>query len=212
VILKRSLARFLLTLCLTFAVCDAALAGQTLEIDHTLGVVTLADSGAKPDTIRFYNADGTLWYVFTSLYDDSVGVRAFPNHDFKPLAFHPDYFILCLAATRRTSDGYDVIVNQETGLTKHLPLLPFLRFRTWEEHVLSVFALEFDPAVNPIRTQPRNRAPIIPFPGTSAVYHPAEVKGDWVRVAWGEDSNDSRTGWIRWRVGTRVVVDFFYFA
>src|SRR6266853_4623285 len=117
------------------------LAGQAVDIKNTIGVLSLTDSGPEPDSIRFYNPDGTAWYVFTFLYDDRNGVWPFVNKDFEPLAFHPDYFVLALAVTRRDSGGYEVVVNQKTGLRKHLPAMPSLRLQSWAEHVLSVQAL-----------------------------------------------------------------------
>jgi hypothetical protein len=132
----------------------------------------------------------------------------FPNKDFRPLAFHPDFFLLRLAVTRRDTLGYEVIVNGETGLRKRLPRMPALQFRTWAEHVLSAFAVEFDSGTNPIRAAPSDTATALAFPGKSDPYRPTETRGDWLRVLWG----DHASGWIRWRRGARLQVRCFYFA
>jgi hypothetical protein len=199
-----------LTIAFAIVWCNTTVEGQIHDIRNTIGVLTLADSGEGRDSIRFYNADGSQWYVFSFFYDDSDGKWDFPNHDFAPMAFHPDYFLLCLAVTRRDSGGYEVIVNQRTGLKKYIHMSPFLKFQTWPEHVLSVYALEFDTAKNPLRTKPNDHGPFISAPREQVVYRPAAIEGDWLRVTWGEGPGDLPTGWVRWKLGTRLLVDFFY--
>src|SRR5690242_9097239 len=139
--------------------------GQALDIANSPGVLTLAKGYSRRDSIRFYNADGTQWYVFSFYYDDSDGAWDFPNANFRPLAFHPDYFLLRLAVVRQDSGGYEVVVNHRTGLTKRVRRTRFLQFRTWEEHVLSAFGLDVDSAENPIHTAPSDSAPSMPYPG-----------------------------------------------
>ena len=205
---KRSLRLPMHAVSVAFFLFGRSGATQVVDTTNTVGVVVYADSTDSRDSVRFYNPDGTLWYLFSFYYDDRDGLWDFPNDDFRPLAFHPDYFLLRLAVTRRDSLGYEVIVNSETGLRKRLSRMPFLEFRTWAEHVKSVSSVQFDSASNPIRTAPSDTASALPFPGKAAIYRPAEMKGDWMRVTWGE----SRKGWIRWRRGARLQVRCFYFS
>jgi hypothetical protein len=193
---------------LVFLLLRGSTAAQDVDTTNTIGVLVYADSTDSRDSIRFYNADGTLWYLFSFYYDDRDGVWDFPNDGFRPLAFHPDYILLRLAVTGQDTLGYEVIVNKDTGLRKRLARRPFLQFRTWAEHVRSVFAVQFDSASNPIRVAPSDTASALPFPGKSTPYRPAETKGEWMRVRWG----DRGSGWIRWRRGARLQVRCFYFA
>jgi|SRR5690349_2470695 len=183
----------------------AFVAGQGTNIQNTIGVVTLADNGPEPDSVRLYDVNGKVWHVFTFFDNDT---RPSPT-DFSPLGFKPDYYLFQLAATRRTRDGWDVIVNQETGLTKHLRNAPFLKLISWEQYVLSAFAVEFDSIQNPIRIQPRDAASVM-IRNRQPRYVPAAIEGDWLRVTWGENPGEGGTGWIRWRSGARIVIEVFY--
>jgi hypothetical protein len=184
-----------------------------IDVTNLIGVVAVVDSGLGRDSIRFLDVDGSLWYLFSFYYDDSDGLWDFPNEDFRPLAFHPDHFLLRLGVTRRDSLGYEVVVNKETGATRRLPSAPFLQFRTWEEHVLSVFSLEFDSRTNPVRTARGDSAPTIAYPGQEVIYRPEEINGEWVRVTWEVGPTPQMySGWIRWKRGNFVVVRFHYFA
>ena len=215
----RSIVRLATVLILVLCSVHArAASAQSVDITNVSGLVTLSDAYAARDSIRLYNADGTLWYLFSYFYDDKDGQWDFPNDAFKPLAFHPDFFVLGLAVTRRDRRGYEVVVNHETGLTKRLPAAPFLKLQTWRQYLLSVFALDFDPEQNALRVAPDDRARTLAYPGKSFVYQPVEVKGEWVRVAYSKDPADvselrkAPSGWIRWRRANRLVVSFFYTA
>jgi hypothetical protein len=185
---------------------------QTINLAGQLGILTLADSGPDigHDSLRLYNVDGTLWYLFSFYYDDSDGRWDFPNNDFEPLAFSPDNFVLALAVTHRDSLGYEVIVNHETGLRKWLPAAPYLQFQTWEQHLLTVFAVGLDSTANPVYTAANAHSRRIRYPGRSTTYWPLEVRGDWLRVGWDGDRPGKRSGWIRWRRENLLIVELFY--
>ena len=87
---------------------------------------------------------------------------------------------------------------------------PFLEFRTWKEHILSVFALELDSAGNAIHLAPNDTAPRVTYPGRAVRYHPTGGNGEWVRIEWGDAAPSS--GWVRWKRDGHLVVRFFYFA
>jgi len=186
-----------------------------VNLDTALGVVTLSDSRLtdsllRQDSIRFYNPDGTVWYLFSFYYDDSDGRWAFPNSGFNPYAFSPDYFVLVLCVTRRNAQGYEVVVNTETGLRKWLPAAPYLQFQTWQQHLLTGFAVDFDSTSNPLRAAPNDRANLVLGPGQHEVNWPLLVKGDWLKVGWGGERPGHQSGWIRWRRGNLLVAGLFY--
>lgn len=197
------LVRGMLTL--AFGLCGTGVAAQEPDTTNTIGVLEYDDSTESRDSVRFYNADGTVWYLFTFYYDDSDGQWDFPNDSFRPLAFHPDHFLLRLTVTRRDSVGYEVIVNQKTGLKKRVPRGHGLVFRTWTQHVLSASSVQFDSVSNPLRVAPSDTASTLPFPGRSAIYRPADTRGEWMRLTW-----EDKSGWIRWRRGARLLVRCFY--
>lgn len=180
------------------------------KIGSAFGVLTLADSYERGDTVRFYNDDGSLWYKFTYYYDDSDGQWDYPNEAFRPRAFHPDYFTLTLDVVEDLGTQYRVIVNATTGLEKLIPKERFLRFRTWEQYVLNVFAIDHDDQQNPVRSTPGGQPSATP-PGANDRLQPVKIEGDWLQVKWGSEGSWS-FGWVRWREGDRLVLYIFHFA
>jgi len=178
-------------------------------VDGSIGVVVLGDYTER-DTVKLYNDDGSLWYRFTYYYDDSDGKWDYPNEEFRPRAFHPDYFSLGLDVVADVGTAYVVVVNNDTGVKKRIPKAPFLRFVTWEQYVLGSFAVSFDTASNPIRTAPRAKASVVRH-DREDVDHPVLIQGDWLRVRWGREGAWSY-GWLRWRNGGRLAVYVHPFA
>lgn len=85
---------------------------------NTIGLIVLSENFGKDDFVRFYNADGTLWYKFTYSYDDRDGKFEYENENFEPFSFHPDYFVLALKCVAEDSSRYEVIVNETKGTRK----------------------------------------------------------------------------------------------
>src|SRR5690606_17088516 len=79
-----------------------------VEVDNSIGVISLSDGYSKQDSIKIYNEDGSLWYKFTYYYDDNDGVFEYHNPNFSPLAFHPDYFLLALKVSGIQKNRYEV--------------------------------------------------------------------------------------------------------
>lgn len=179
-------------------------------IDGTVGVISVTENLTEKDTIRLFNEDGSLWYKFSFFYDDSDGKFDFPNDKFKPLAFHPDYFLLALTVTDKLNDRYEVTVNETTGLRKYLKDKNFLLFRTWEEHILSVFSVDFNEANNPLLEKPSENADRAYY-DKDEFYHPSQIKGEWLQVKWGSEGS-WKYGWIKWKDGEKLLIELFYFA
>ena len=190
--------------------------GDALNIASTKGVVVL-NKFEKGDSVRFYNDDGSVWYEFSFFYDDSDGKFDFPNNDFRPFAFHPDYFLLVLRCTETSDRFLQVVVNEETGSKKYVKADdPVLKLQTWEEFVLKVFSVKFDKKANPILETPNGRVKTILIPG-DANFRPVETDGEWLKIRWdaagqtGKRKQDA-TGWIRWKKAGILQVGFSYFA
>jgi len=192
-------------------------AGEKFNIKNTRGVVAL-NKFVKGDFVRFYNADGSLWYEFTYFYDDRDGKFEYSNDDFRPFAFHQDNFLLVLKCTETTDRFFEVVVNEQTGLKKYVKANdPVLKFETWEKFVLSVFAVNFDKKANPLLEAPNGRVKSVAVP-SDANFRPVETEGDWLKVRWGPDAAKTRdampnaSGWIRWKNDGTLLVDFYYFS
>jgi len=180
-------------------------------IDGSIGVVSVTDNITDKDTIKLFNKDGELWYKFSFFYDDSDGKFDYPKDNFKPLAFHPDNFLLILEVSDTSRNRYEVLVNQKNNLRKYLEKnQDFLLFQSWEEHILSVPSVSFDENTNPILEKPSgNTVDIRSEKGE--FFQPVEIKGDWLRIKWGLNSN-WKYGWIRWKKDDKLQIELFYLA
>lgn len=217
--MRRSVTRGLTVPCVLALwplLCSSAVHGQGVrgrDISGTLGVATLRDQASLGDTIRIYNADGSLWYQFSFLYDDSDGEWDFPNPDFRPLAFHPDYALLALVVVARSDSTFEVVVDEETGSTKWVASGNQVVVESWEDLLLSVFSIEADAATNPVRVRPDLAAREVRVPESVDGLHPIEIVGDWVRVELIDlDKTEWDQGWLRWRERGHLLVDLFFLS
>lgn len=195
---------------------QARIRPATTSIEKTIGVLSLNSTvHQKNSQLRFLNKDGSLWYQF-SFYGD-VGIPSSTRADFKPFVFHPDYFLLVVKCVRRHVDRWEVLVNEATGLTKFVRVEDrSLKFETWGDHVLKVFAVDFDQAVNPVRTGPSNRRNSIQL-ADKMIYQPVQVRGYWLKIRAQSPENERlrsriRTGWIKWRDAKALLIELFYFG
>lgn len=83
-------------------------------------------------------------------------------------------------------------------------------FQTWEEHILGVFSVDFDEANNPLLEVPSEGSEKANY-DKDEFYHPNQIKGDWLQVKWGSEDN-WEYGWIRWKVGEKLLIELYYFA
>lgn len=183
------------------------------NIKDTRGVVVL-NKFVKGDFVRFYNADGSLWYEFSYFYDDSDGKYDYDNDDFRPFAFHVDYFLLVLKCTDNNAKVLEVVVNEETGLRKYVKANdPVLKLEPWDKFVIGVFAVGFEQKANPLREAPNGQLKKVAVP-KDAIFRPVETQGEWLKVRWdsaGEETTKIKRngdGWIRWRNNEALLIDF----
>jgi hypothetical protein len=182
----------------------------------SIGVISLNEKGfGKDKFIHIYNQDGSLWYQFTFYYDDSDGKFEYANENFKPFAFHPDYFVLALRCVDEDENRYEVIVNEETGLKKFVRKDDAtLKFETWEQHILQTFAVDFDREQNPLRETPEGKVKNVDLP-KETTFHPVEIKGQWLKVRWNsskETKSNLKSGWVKWKENNNILVELFYFS
>lgn len=189
---------------------------QKVAIENTSGIVTLnRENYRKDEFIHLYNQDGSLWYKFTYYYDDSDGKFEYRNEDFKPFAFHPDYFVLALRCVGENHSYYEVIVNEDTGMKKFVEKDGrTLKFEPWEKHILNTFAIGFSREENAIRETPGGKVKIVDLP-KEVTFRPVEIKGEWLRVRWNGSKNSGKSaefGWVKWKENHNILVELFYFS
>jgi hypothetical protein len=88
----------------------------------------------------------------------------------------------------------------------------FFVYEPWEKHILTVFAVEFDEADNPLREKNSETSKKLQYQ-SDADYLPVKVSGDWLQVKWGDEESGYKYGWIKWRDATsNLLVQLFYAA
>ena len=85
-----------------------------------------------------------------------------------------------------------------------------VKFQTWEEHILSLFAIGFKESINPLRDKPSDESDKIYY-DPDEFYHPNQIKGEWLQVKWGTEG-DWEYGWVKWKENGKLLINFFYFA
>lgn len=194
------------------------------KIGDSKGVVTLSQTYGENDTVKIYNADGSIWYEF-SYYDDAAFDQLESiNTEFRPFAFHPDYLILGLRVTGEDDKRYEVVVNEEDGLKKFVRKDDkVLEYEPFEKHILSTYAIDFDSDKNPVLDEPEGKKVTEDY-SKVAIFKAVQVSGDWVELKWSEpttkaDANTNetqdereKTGWVRWRKDGTMLIELFYVA
>lgn len=177
------------------------------KVEGTRGFLVLNDQRANErDMVRFYNEDGSLWYEFSFFYDDSDGRFDYPNDNFHPYAFHPDYFLLSLKYAGEDDKRYKVIVNEETGLRKYvLKSDDALKLESWKDQIENAFSLTFDHARNPIRDSPCGKPKMGDF-FKADKFEVVGFEGEWVQVRWSIDKKTD-SGWVRWKRGEKLLIE-----
>jgi len=181
-------------------------------IENTIGLVVLSDNYEKGDFVKIYNEDGSLWHKFTHYYDDSDGKFEYANENFLPFAFHPDYFVLALKCVRKKADRYEVIVNEETNLKKYVKANDkVLKFETWENHILQLFAVGFDEKENPMLETPEGQ--VKNLVKSDKTFHPVEIRGEWLKVKWDTTTKTEikeavqDISWLRWKKDGKLLIE-----
>ncbi|MET0465924.1 MAG: hypothetical protein ABW007_22375 [Chitinophagaceae bacterium] len=167
----------------------------------TEGVLTLKEHGKG--LLRIYDFHNREWL---SLKVDSIAPDSL-----KPYSCYPDYENLVFRVTRFDAEYYHVIVNEETGLTAKIRKSePSLVFQRWDEHVISVFSVDFDADKNPVKqdTTGQQRAA---YNNDVEFFFPVRTQGDWLEVRWDDDTKE-KNGWIKWRNGNTLLIYLNYIA
>ena len=196
---------------------------EPLSVDlptRSVGIITL-DSHDKGDFISILNEDGSLWYYFTYYYDDRDGRWDFPNDKFRPLGFHPEYFVLKMRCYGVKEDLAQIKVNEEDNLIKYVNLRQSkLVFKHWSDYFLKSFAV--DTLSNKIHVLPDEKSDEIVKDKNSNSVLVLNTKGDWLQVKWLKGGGDIHfppenaewvMGWVKWRdKADKILVHVYLFA
>lgn len=151
------------------------------------GFIVLKNTYQQKDWITLYNEDHSEWKSF-QLTD------TFNDDDIIPYMIKPDYSLLIFKFLGKENGFYKVLVNENKNTIKYIKESdPQFLYRTVEEHILSVFSVDFNEKENPLRTAPDNKASSQPMDDDS-FYYPVKITGDWLMV---QDDHEKKF-WIKW--------------
>lgn len=170
--------------------------------------------------IRFYNSDGSLWYE--SVSNESGGKMWKEN--LSPFAYHPGYSLFKFRVTGKSSNWIEIIADENTGVKKYIRAQNLgIKFKGLEEYILQQDTV--NTLNNKLYSEP-NGEEIRDFPYRFVRKIPVQIEDNWLKFkfkireseykeAINYDNEiasiDETFGWIKWKNGEKISVDFFYF-
>lgn len=134
-----------------------------------------------------------------------------------PIAFHDNFGLLIFNVVDTFNGKYKISDSTPFQKIAYLPRADKrFKYESWRNHILNVFAVDFDTISNPIKKQPTNSSERITLSESiygGYTYFPVEIKNDWLKIKWENDfEKEEQTGWIKWRDGKYLIIELFYFA
>ena len=135
----------------------------------------------------------------------------------KPELLWLDYSSFIFRYLEIKDDWLKVIVNNENGETLWLKKSELTIIRDWENYLKEMFGVErLANQQQKIRSLPNDTSKEVLYKGKDC-FQVKSMKGDWVEIFTAdycdESYTDSKTkiksGWIKWRHGGRLLIDYF---
>ena len=184
------------------------------DISNSLGLVEIAEKGFMKDkTVRIYNEDESLWNEFSLFDENKIYQNIVQNKNFRPFRYDTDNNHFYFDWVSENKLFYQVVVNEETKLKKFVKKDdPHFKANTWEKYTLNCFAVEFDWEKNPLRVDIDGQI-IKQNLDKGLSFQPKEIRGNWLKVKSFDlnnvnDENKSESGWIKWKDGNKIIINF----
>lgn len=213
---------------LTALTAPASLHAQSGTIERPFGVGMVFPILDADRPLYFYARPDLSWSADPGAAQprDSLVFTSGPHH--LDIGYAPpwlsaayvklDYDLMTLRALSVGREWVEVLVNDADPLPRTFPRSMWVRrdavdFRPWSDFLLGVFAVEpVEPASNPVRSGPGSDFPVVTA-SIEGAWGPLLVSGDWIHVV-DLDGTKAETvrGWIRWRDGDRLLVDWAFLS
>jgi hypothetical protein len=115
----------------------------------------------------------------------------------------------------KTTDWFELIVNNEKGTALWVKQSQLIEFLTWEEYLKSMFVVSrIKDEKQKIRKSPNDTSDEIEYDGGDC-FQIKRLKDDWIEVFTPDDCDIKFTktkigsGWIKWRQGNKLLVDYY---
>jgi hypothetical protein len=135
---------------------------------------------------------------------------------FKPEAYWPDYMPLTLRCKSKVKDWMEVVINNETSEAVWIKNNQRVKYLTWMEYLGNMFAIErIDTSSNPIYSKPDTTSGKMAYAGKD-FFAVKTIIGDWMEI-YSPDYTDSSSsisikissGWIRWKSGNKLLINYY---
>jgi hypothetical protein len=174
---------------------------KKLETPNT-GFVVLKNTYNQKNILTLYNSDKSKWKAF--YFNDQ-----FKIDDIDPYTIKPENILLVFKCLGKENGFYKVVVNENKKTIKYIKESDSnFKFQTVEEHILTVFSVDFNEKDNPLRSTPDDKSQQTQK-NKNSFYYPIKVSGDWLMV---EDDN-KQNFWIKWRDKEgKLILELYYDA
>lgn len=156
-------------------------------------------------TIRFFNDESINSWSIVELKSVQRWLA--------PESLWLDYNSFVFRCLGRRLGWFQVVVNNTTGESYWVKSSPILLFRTWEDFLKGMFSVTRSRHFpQDLRVRPSAKSRALKLRGGDC-FDVVEMRGDWIRVnqAGHCEAPDTsfRSGWIRWRRGRTLLIDYF---
>jgi hypothetical protein len=189
-----------------------------------LGVGLISIDFDDKTILEFYSDTSATEPIKVVEFFDDRSINSWNIKDFdkqkewlKPEGLWLDYFAFTFRCLTKTDKWFEIIVNIQTEKTYWLKKTDSTKFKSWEEYLKDMFGIErLSNYPQKIRTEPTENSQEIEYQGTDC-FEVKSMKGDWIEITTpdycDENFTDSKTpiksGWIRWRKGDELVINYF---
>jgi thioredoxin-related protein len=195
---------------------------DSLQADLGLGLVSI--NFDDKTTLHFYSTPKdkkplkTIQF-FNDLTINSWNIRDLDKHKewLNPEILWLDYSQFVFRCLTVQNNWFKVIVNNENGETLWLKKNELTTFKNWENYLTEMFGVARLPNhQQKIRVSPIENSDEIIYKGQDC-FQVKSMKGDWIEIFTADYCDESYTdskakiksGWIKWRQGNNLLIEYF---
>ncbi|WP_426485653.1 hypothetical protein [Flavobacterium sp. 2] len=154
-------------------------------------------------TIRFFNDKSINSWNIKDLKNEQKWL--------KPEVLWIDYNFFVFRCEKQENEWFKIIVNNESGKSLWIKKNKITEFKNWEKYLQDMFRIERVSKTDKIYKSPNKNAATIKYSGEDC-FQVKSTKGDWIEIFTSEcdeSKNEIKSGWIKWKEGNRLLIEYF---
>ena len=199
---------------------------------NSKGVVKFINNGKNEKaSFEILNLDGSV-FASVSLASSRINIsgRSFKLSDYDQnkelikdkFSFDPEVFsiesgnVIVFQYVRVNGPNVEIYINKDKKLIKTIKLnAKLFKIESWNNHMIGAL-IDFNIRKNSIFDNPNEKSRKIAIDNDEVTFVIDELKGDWVRIECLNfcdiqcPKNKTYSGWLRWRIGKRLIIRFVY--